>query len=213
MGWRERSRFWSLAVPEVELAFDGPMTGRRLAALVHVAIWTLAALGGVAVGIASHTQASGWGWELYKALAQLVVAALGVGFAYTFPARMQAQRDYAELQKDLIALAEEMRCLTEQELSEGALVGPLIRAEERRQRLVASGATSPLIDSIEAASRALRELQRAYARRTAALAIELLTDKPSDAAKAVRADIGQARRTAEGAVQSFAERAAKSPSP
>lgn len=130
------------------------MSGARLRALVGLALWTLSLLAIVAVAVAIVAACAGvavrdsWVWETYKTLAQLVVAALGVGFAYAFPLRLQAQKAYSELRAAVIELATDMESSARGTLDPGRVATLTVRSIEVRARLAALGAAEALVTAV-----------------------------------------------------------------
>lgn len=152
--------WWKPRLPRPAVAFAGPMTGARLAAYVGLALWTLVGLAAAAVVVAGLANWSGtpirdsWPWEVYKALAQLVVAALGVGFAYAFPLRLAAQRTYSELREQTIAFGTAMAQLARGSVDHAGLDHQGLKGLELSARLKSLGAAQSLLDAIDEAVRA-----------------------------------------------------------
>ncbi|MBL9085550.1 MAG: hypothetical protein JNM10_00265 [Planctomycetia bacterium] len=149
--------WWVPSAPQPEAAFSGPMSGARLRAIVGFALWTLALLAVVAVVVAAVARGSGiavrdsWAWEVYKTLAQLIVAALGVGFAYAFPLRLQAQKVYGEARAETLQLAEDLDSLAKNSNDAASMRRLNVRAIELRARFAALAADAAVIAALEMA--------------------------------------------------------------
>lgn len=144
----------SLLLPPLERAFTGPMTSKRVAALLHVALWSLGFMSGTAVSVATATHAAGWGWELFKTLSQFVIAALGAGFAYSFPARINAQKAYQELRAEALRFSAQLVDFAKDQDPATSPRPIRTASSDLRARMESAGTAPAILEAIDAAAEA-----------------------------------------------------------
>lgn len=211
--------WWRPRPPRLREAFTGPMTGARLNALVGLALWTLFGLALAAVVVSTFAACArvavrdSWAWEVYKALAQLVVAALGVGFAYTFPTRLQAQSSYAAAREAALDLSESIRSFAAVRPQEGELDRLETIGSEVASRLVRLGATDSVVSAVRAAVADARGYAIAWHEGLAEDPTALLHESSSIQSDEVRQRIEQARTVVNLRAFLLAQVAATTPPP